>query len=220
MENIKYTHIIKPGLKNIYIRIGKNGEVVLKCSPSMQKESIEFLHKKLKWIEKTLQRLKDVDIRQNIYKNDGCVWFLGKKYPLVFIRHDKKRAKLSFDNEKFYFYHIDSSEECEKSIDKFYKQEAKRLFVKRVEYYSEKMGLYPKDIKFRKTKRRLGSCTYDDILTFNYLAVKLSVYEIDYIVVHELAHIKEKNHSKDFWEIVSQEFPNYKDIRKNITLSL
>ncbi|NPA73232.1 MAG: M48 family metallopeptidase, partial [Epsilonproteobacteria bacterium] len=87
-------------------------------------------------------------------------------------------------------------------------------------YFSRKMGLYPQDIRFRKAKRRLGSCSYDNILTFNYLAIKLDKKEIDYIVVHELAHIKEKNHSKRFWSIVEKEFPNYKEIRKGINLSL
>lgn len=58
----------------------------------------------------------------------------------------------------------------------------------------------------------------DNTLSFNYLCVKLALEEIDYIVVHELSHIKHKNHSKEFWEQVAKEFPDFKKIRSFITL--
>lgn len=58
----------------------------------------------------------------------------------------------------------------------------------------------------------------DNTLSFNYLCVKLALEEIDYIVVHELSHIKHKNHSKEFWKQVAKEFPDFKKIRSFITL--
>jgi predicted metal-dependent hydrolase len=85
-------------------------------------------------------------------------------------------------------------------------------------YFSQKLSLCPKEVKYRKMKRRLGSCSISDVLTFNTLLAKLSYIEIDYVIVHELSHIKHKNHSKKFWHEVSKIFPNYKEIRNNITL--
>jgi len=214
-----YRHIVKKGLKHIYIKIEKNGEVLLKSSPYKKRDAIEFLEKKSLWIDKNLQNILKKGSRSNIYKDGGEVFYLGKSYPLVYQKSDRRGERVVFKEDGFTFLYSDKKEP-QKAVERFYRLAAKEIFEKRVEHFSQKMGLYPKVIKFRKAKRRLGSCRYDNVLSFNYLAVKLSLEEIDYIVVHELAHIKEKNHSKKFWSIVEKEFPNYKEIRSGITLAL
>ncbi|EDM24096.1 M48 family metallopeptidase [Caminibacter mediatlanticus] len=82
--------------------------------------------------------------------------------------------------------------------------------------YSKKMNLYPSKISFREKNTSWGSCTYKNHITFNLKLVSLPVELIEYVVVHELAHIKEKNHSKKFWKIVEKYLPDYKDKIKKI----
>ena len=76
------------------------------------------------------------------------------------------------------------------------------------------MNLYPTDINFRKLKRRWGSCTFDNKVIFNYNIIQLPELYSDYIIIHELAHIKVKNHSKDFWGLVEKFLPESKKIHK------
>ena len=83
----------------------------------------------------------------------------------------------------------------------------------RVEYYAKLMGVDYEKIAIRSQKTRFGSCSNNKNLNFN-LAIMLMPSEImDYVIVHELAHIKEMNHSKSFWLEVEKIIPNYKECR-------
>nr|WP_266096231.1 M48 family metallopeptidase [Aliarcobacter cryaerophilus] len=83
-----------------------------------------------------------------------------------------------------------------------------------IEKYSNLMQLFPTKISYRKNKRTWGSCNYKNELNFNILLMKFPLYIMEYIVIHELAHIKHKNHSKKFWDLVEKYSPNYKEIEK------
>ncbi len=120
-------------------------------------------------------------------------------------------SKNSLLDDEFYFLGLIHKNLDNRDIDKFYKEEAKKIIPPIVENYSEIMNLYPSDIKFRKNKRTWGSCNYKNGLNFNILLMKFPLEVIEYVVIHELAHIKEKNHSKSFWKIVEEFCPNYKN---------
>lgn len=101
-----------------------------------------------------------------------------------------------------------------KNLDTFYKNEIQKYIPKLVEEYSKKMKLYPEKISYRKNKRTWGSCNYKNELNFNILLMKYPIFIMEYIVIHELAHIKHKNHSKNFWILVEKYCPQYKEIEK------
>ena len=101
-----------------------------------------------------------------------------------------------------------------KNLDLFYKKEIQKILPMRVEEFSKKMQLFPTSISFRKNKRTWGSCNFKNGLNFNILLMKFPIEVMDYVIVHELAHIKHKNHSKDFWNLVAVYCPNYKEIEK------
>lgn len=101
-----------------------------------------------------------------------------------------------------------------KDLDKFYKEEIQKIIPSLVEKYSNLMQLYPTKISYRKNRRTWGSCNFKNELNFNILLAKYPIFIIEYIVIHELAHIKHKNHSKDFYFLVEKFSPNYKKIEK------
>ena len=101
-----------------------------------------------------------------------------------------------------------------KNLDLFYKKEIQKILPTRVEEFSKKMQLFSTSISFRKNKRTWGSCNFKNGLNFNILLMKFPIEVMDYVIVHELAHIKHKNHSKDFWNLVAVYCPNYKEIEK------
>ncbi|MCR4925247.1 MAG: M48 family metallopeptidase [Clostridiales bacterium] len=91
------------------------------------------------------------------------------------------------------------------------KARAKKLIPERVELYAEKMGVKPKSIKITSAKARFGSCSTDNALCFSYRLMLYPQEAIDYVVVHELAHITHHNHSREFYSLIEQYMPDYKE---------
>lgn len=102
-----------------------------------------------------------------------------------------------------------------KNIDKFYRAEIEKILPQKVEEFSKKMNLFPTSISYRKNKRTWGSCNYKNGLNFNILLMKFPIEVMEYVIIHELSHIKHKNHSKDFWNLVAFYCPNYKEVEKS-----
>ncbi len=91
---------------------------------------------------------------------------------------------------------------------------AKDVIPRRVEYYSEIMNLCPTGVKITKAKKRFGSCNGKNSLCFSCFLMKYPMEAVDYVVVHELAHIKHHNHSNDFYNLINQYMPDYKQREK------
>ncbi|MFH1536961.1 MAG: M48 family metallopeptidase [Patescibacteria group bacterium] len=97
-----------------------------------------------------------------------------------------------------------------------YKEQARFLIEERLNYFNQFYNHEFCRVSIRNQKTRWGSCSSKGNLNFNYRILFLPRDTADYIIVHELCHLKEMNHSKNFWILVSQTFPNYKYIRKNL----
>jgi predicted metal-dependent hydrolase len=127
----------------------------------------------------------------------------------------KMRKKLINDDEFLFLGEVKKLEEYQiKNIDIFYKNEIKKILPQKVEEFSKKMNLFPTSISYRKNKRTWGSCNHKNGLNFNILLMKFPIEIMEYVIVHELAHIKHKNHSRDFWSLVAVYCPNYKEVEK------
>lgn len=96
------------------------------------------------------------------------------------------------------------------------REEIKNKIVKRVRDYSSKMKVSYNRVTVRNQKTRWGSCSSKGNLNFNYRLFYLPEELLDYVVVHELAHRRHMNHSKDFWQEVERYFPDYKTCRKQL----
>lgn len=93
-------------------------------------------------------------------------------------------------------------------------QKAKEILPSKVSYYSKLMNLYPTALKITAATTRFGSCSGKNSICFSYLLMRYPDEAIDYVVVHELAHIKHKNHSRDFYDLVKKYLPDYKEREK------
>jgi len=100
-----------------------------------------------------------------------------------------------------------------------HKQAAVALLTQKVEHFSKAFGFQYRRISVKNQKTRWGSCSKKGSLNFNYRILFLSEEAQDYIVAHELCHLKEFNHSKKFWHYVSQISPNHKQIRRELKRS-
>ena len=97
-----------------------------------------------------------------------------------------------------------------------HKESARVLIVEKVKRYSSVYGCSVRRISIRNQKTRWASCSEKGNLNFSYKILFLPEMFADYIIVHELCHLQELNHSQRFWDLVVQVFPNYKQIRKEL----
>ena len=133
--------------------------------------------------------------------------FVGEKADWI-DAHVRKMQQRKQESEK------SQAKELSKQEIKYLVTKAKRVIPQRVNYYAEKMGLSYGRITIRLQKSRWGSCSGKGNLNFNCLLVKAPEEVMDYVVVHELCHLKEMNHSPRFWSEVEKVLPDYRERRK------
>ena len=207
----RYTHIVNNRLKHTYLTFDEEGNLIIK-SPKVSQAYIEkLLLKKAVWINRSREKILEKKGKILNFKNPEELYLYGRSHTLTLKKHTKKRTNLTFQEEEFILYYSDYNEEVfQKHVNNFYKEEAKQFIPPLVESWSEIMGLKPNKISFRKTKRQWGSCSARNDLSFNTMMMKLPRDVIQYIIVHELAHIKHKHHQKSFWKELETYMPDYK----------
>lgn len=207
----QYIHIVNPKLKHIYLTFDDAGNLIIKSPKVSQKKIEQLILKKASWINNAREKIRQKKGKALDFSQDQECYYLGHAYPFTLIQHSKKIIKLDFNGEKFtLFYHTYDEKLFQKHLNRFYNNEAQKHIVSYVDHWAEEMGLVPTDIRFRKTKRQWGSCSSKNILSFNTMMMKLPLNVIQYIIVHELAHIKHKHHQKAFWQLVERHLPDYK----------
>jgi hypothetical protein len=122
-----------------------------------------------------------------------------------------QKLRLLEEKNKNPLFHKSSSEEYKK-----YKKQAKELAAWKLRMFNEAYGFSYKKISIRNQKTRWGSCSQKGTLSYNYKIALLPEKHADYIIVHELCHLKEFNHSRRFWELVSKTIPDCKTLRKEL----
>ena len=198
-------HLCKPKLKNSYISVKKNGDITFK-TPRVSESYIEnLLSKKEPWIRKQLKIVEENPPKTHKLQDE--VLLFGELFSIDSDKAKELRTYLKkIDTTK-----IDNILRC---YDEFYKFYAQNYIVPRVQYYSKIMDLTYSDIKFRKMRSRWGSCSSRGTITFNTELMKIDKRLIDFVVVHELAHLVHMNHSKKFHDLVSLYIPDYRDLNR------
>ncbi len=106
----------------------------------------------------------------------------------------------------------------EDALSQWYQVSAENIFKERVALYAARMNVAPRAIKLSTARTQWGSCTVQGVLRFNWQLIKMPLRLIDYVVVHELAHLIQMNHSQAFWREVGKICPDYSQLRKELRL--
>ena len=213
-----FTHIVNPKLKYIYLSFDHRGNLTIKSPKVSQRELEKVLIKKAAWITKSRQRLLEKKGKPLEFKEGEVLFFLGEGYPVRYEQSNRRRSALRFDEQEgftFTYYEF-NPEKFEYLVNQFYKQEAQRLIPEMTEQYAKRMRMFPSRVSFRKARSRWGSCSNSNAISFNYLMMKLPLSVIQYIIVHELSHIKYKHHQKEFWNFVKIHSPDYKEQKNEL----
>ena len=207
-KDLEVTLHHKPHLKHSYIQILPEGKVVIKTPYKSQHFAYELLEKKELWVRKHLQKLEQNTQTSIILQKEVLLFgeVVSISHPSVEPLHSQLQ-KLPPDTQ---------DEKVVACYNHFYKTVAKKYITQRVVYFAQKMQLHYNDIKYRKMKRRWGSCNSKGVLTFNTQLIKVKKELIDYVVVHELAHLIHMNHSKQFHALVAFYLPDAYHLRKEL----
>ena len=206
---IPYKPIFSKKAKYIRLQItsGRELEVIIPHRTSI-KEAEKFIFNKLDWINKHLSKPK-VGSKYLLF---GKEIKINQHYDLFILKH-----KFFFRNLKL---NIASPSGKEESLDYLYnawlKHIAKKFIIKRVEQLSGKTGFAYNKISIRGQKTRWGSCSARGTLSFNYRLIQFRKEVIDYVIIHELCHLEEMNHSKRFWKLVERFCPDYKYLKREL----
>lgn len=204
--------IIRSKRITIAIHIKPTGDIEVRAPKKVPKERIEnFLKLKEKWIEEKV-RIAKVKLKKRedfAVAPKDTLTFLGEDYPIYYAEN------CSFDNEKFTIPKGEFSE-VKPLIIKLYKKLAREVIVERVQLFSEKTGLIPTAIRINSATTRWGSCSGKNSLNFSWRLIFAPLDVLDYVVVHELSHIAQLNHSAKFWLVVQNILPDYKDREKQL----
>jgi hypothetical protein len=197
--------------KTISLHIKEDGKIVIYSPYNAPKWEIEkFIKEKQLWIvEKISEKEKRIKEVEKAFLPGEKFLYLGEYYPLEMQDSGNCGSPLRLSFGKF----IIDKDHIEGARDLFvqwYKREAKEKVFGRINYYSHRLYLFPKRIRITNAKSRWGSCSPDNRLSFSWRIIMASLTIIDYILIHELGHIREKNHSKRFWTYLESILPDYR----------
>ncbi|QCT70457.1 hypothetical protein SAMN04515624_104129 [Eubacterium maltosivorans] len=195
--------------KTMAIHILSDGQVEVRA-PLRTPQAIldRFVMEKAQWIEAaSTEARKRYKKRQEFTLKDGCsLFYLGKRLPLVCC----ELKKPLFDRECFYIPEGFTEEKMKEAVVKLYRSEAKKVLTEKVHYFAEHMHAKPTNVRINAARTRWGSCSGKNSLNFSWKLMMAPERAVDYVVIHELAHTFEHNHSSAFWSIVTAFMPDYK----------
>lgn len=200
--------------KTLSLSVLKNGSVVVKAPISMSDSTIsKFVEEKQNWIREKLMIVSD-----NISKFDDVLHYrsfliYGNKYKIVLA--DVKRIETS-NNFEILVPKKYETEKILKNLKQWYKKRAKQVLGERLAYVEQKIRLKSSLFKIGDSKGRWGSCSSSGVICLNWRVVMLPPKIIDYVIVHELCHLVELNHSKNFWKLVGTFLPDFERLKKEI----
>ena len=207
----EYT-VIKSNRKSLSIIIERDKSVVVRAPQLLSDDRIkEEVRKRKALIESKIEsEQKQVKHTAKEFVDGEQFLFLGKYYGLQI--NNSENRNIVFKNA--FIVDARNSEVVKNLLFEWYQQQAKEVLIPRIKYFAEHLGVKRKRINIISPKYTWGSCTAAGTLNFNWRIVKAPPEVIDYIVVHELAHLREHNHSPEFWNIVAVQLPQYEDAKQ------
>jgi len=201
--------------KTLSLHIKEDGKIVVYTPYRTPESEIErFIREKERWILKKLSEKRNAitPTEKEFFAGEEFL-YLGEVYPLELDHYPSQGSSLRLSFGKFILSQ-GCVDDARGLFIEWYKREAKDKLPERVHYYSNKYQLFPKGVRITSAQSRWGSCSRDDQLCFSWRIMMAPLDVIDYVLLHELAHIKEKNHSTRFWNYLGSLLPDYKGRRR------
>jgi len=225
-NTIPYTIRKSKRAKNLIIKIGVDHGVEVVIPHRARIDSVEpFLRRREDWL---LQNHLYYQAQRD--HQDGRQFITGETLPFmdqilmldVEQKTRGKRTSVELDEDTLRLIvrlrsdieDAEHREETTSAIEKWYREQAKAILVPLTRQIAEQYGFSPKNIAIRGQKTRWGSCSSNGNLNLNWRLLLAPSEAMKYVIIHELCHLRELNHSKRFWQLVGEYCPDYRKWRK------
>lgn len=176
------------------------------------KELEIFVTSKRNWILRTSQHYSKLKERNGGLEPDS-LYFLGSRYRFHIVK-DKRPSTVVSDAIKLITFHVTDRRRYKQHIHEWYKQQTARIIADRLPTFASRFNVKYNKVSIKNQKSRWASCSKNGNLNFNLLLVAAPSNVIDYIMIHELMHLIEFDHSHQFWQLVKEADPDYKKHRE------
>jgi len=185
----------------------------------------KFVQAKQHWVSQALRKMsKDTPVQNGFlppaFITGAVMVYQGKPFSLVVQTTKLKRVKVEFFNGAYTIHYPESLPQdnrqdlIKESLIRWLRKEIKPIVEHYVNLHAGMKKLYPRSITIKTQKSRWGSCGINNDININWLLLMAPAEVLEYVVVHELCHIKVKNHSSQFWALVAEHLPDYQIRRK------
>ena len=210
---IKPDKLILTNRKTMAIKITRKGEVIVSAPKRTDLNKVfQFINSKEKWIISRQTQIKNTLILNKNLLNYEEILFLGKLYPIIYIKNQKEitltnNALCLPSNYGF------STEKLTKNLQNWYISNANIILINRTNELIKHLKLTVNSISIIKSKAKWGMCDNKQNIYLNFKLMFLSHELIDYVILHELTHLTELNHSIKFYEELKRVLPNHKTLQ-------
>lgn len=217
----------KRNLGSVTMRVKPDG-VVYVTAPRLMPQFVlnQILHTREEWFKKQIARYAQQKKESKQYKSGEHILYLGKEYPIkLHISFNHLVTKIEFIDGIFHIFvhagHPEAKQKelIQKTFKRWFMSEGKTYLIQRADYFTSLIRMEYKSLTLKTVSSIWGSCSRDQKLTFNWKLILTPPEVIDYVVAHEISHLKHKHHKRSFWDQVGQFDPEYKAhrawLRKN-----
>lgn len=207
--------LIRSRRKTIAICVDRDGNVTVRAPLRAAQGIIDrFICEKQEWIEeKSSQMAANAAVRQEFRVSPGSTLpLMGKEYPVL------RGERVAFDGTGFILPQ-EAFETLKPKLVRLYQSIALDVLSRRTEDYAVRTGFRPSGVRIGSARTCWGSCSGKNRLNYSWKLILVPPEQIDYVIVHELAHTVEHNHSPRFWALVGQVLPDYPARRRQLKAS-
>lgn len=206
-EPIAIDRLIRSQRRTLALQIDARGQLVVRAPQRLPRVEIErFVRSRAAWIRSHQQRVRAAQPPQHRYRSGERFLYLGEEYPLEIV--DVSRPALELRAGVFRLSRS-VAPQAEQLLTRWYREQAREAFTRRAEFQAQRLGLRFAKLRVSSARTRWGSCSSRGTLSFTWRLVMAPPAVIDYVIVHELAHLQIQGHGRAFWQLVSAWLPGW-----------
>jgi hypothetical protein len=209
---MKIDQIIRTRRKTIALIVDPQGRLIVRAPLQSSEAQIrKFVEQKTSWIEKKKQLalLRQPPSQAERFREGREFHYLGQRYPLAVV--DRRRPLLVL-NGRFELARL-ALPDAERVFENWYRAQAWQVLAERVPPLANRFGFQFQRLSVNGARTRWGSCGIRGSLNFTWRLIMAPEPVIDYVIVHELAHLRVRNHSSQFWDLLEKLMPEYRQAR-------
>ncbi|GAA5524240.1 hypothetical protein Maes01_00794 [Microbulbifer aestuariivivens] len=215
-EDIAYTLVRSPRRKRVGLVMARHGIEVRIPQRCAEVHGHRFLQDNIEWVRAQLSRARSraAEVPKHRYQWGETFPWLGRR---LVLQRAERAADAGIDHSEIRLYTRERMPEparLQAALQKLYQREALALLTEKSERLAARLGLRPAAVRVRRTRSKWGHCTLRGELQYNWLVCLAPEPVVDYLVTHEVCHMRHHNHSRDFWQLVEQFCPDCKTLRR------